>query len=137
MEKITIIGTGTMGHSIGLAIAWADLPVTIYGINDEEIKKAKQGITSKLEVLKNSNVIDQQMANQISQHIDFSKNLEKATKDATFIIEAAPENLKLKQELFKELEQYCAKETILASNSSSLPPTQIAKKVTYPERVLG
>lgn len=137
MEKITIIGTGTMGHSIALAVALAQIPVTIYGVNDKEIKLAITGIEQKASVLWENEMVDEITFQKIQQRIHFSKDLSNAAKNATIIIEAAPENLRLKQELFQEIETYCSKDAILASNSSSLQPSRIAEKVTYPERVLG
>lgn len=137
MEKISVIGTGTMGHSIALTIAWANLPVIVYGLDDDEIQKAIEGIQNKTEMLKENQILDENKTKQIIEHIRFSKDLEAAVSEATFIIEAAPENLELKQKLFKELEQFCTKDTILASNSSSLPPTKIAQNLQYPQRVLG
>ncbi|MEI3614181.1 3-hydroxyacyl-CoA dehydrogenase family protein [Pseudogracilibacillus sp. SO30301A] len=137
MEKITIIGTGTMGHSIALAIAWADLPVTVYGLDDVEIENAIKGIESKANVLNENNVIDEGQVEKVIDRIRFTTDLEGAATDATFIIEAAPEILELKQDLFKKLEECCATDTIFASNSSSLLPTDMAKNLRHPERVLG
>lgn len=137
MEKITIIGTGTMGHSIALSIAWADLPVTIYALNDNESEGALLGIKEKAAVLIENKVLNESEFHKLQQHIHVTKDLKAATKDATIIIEAAPENLQLKQTLLQEIETYCAVDTIIASNSSSLQPTRIAEKVSHPERVLG
>ncbi len=137
MEKITIIGTGTMGHSIALSVAWAEIPVTIYGLNNDEINLAITGIGDKATVLLENQLLDKVTFQMIQQRIHFSTDLFSATSDATIIIEAAPENLSLKQDLFQEIETYCSKDTILASNSSSLQPTRIAQKVIHPERVLG
>lgn len=136
MEKITVIGTGTMGHSIALAIGWANIDVTVYGLNDEEIKNAKEGIDSKINVLKKNEMIDENNVKQIVERIQFTTELQ-SVADATFIIEAAPENLQLKQELYKQFETYCDPDTIFASNSSSLPPSKIATYLQRPERVLG
>lgn len=136
MEKIAVIGTGTMGHSIALAIAWANMDVTVYGLNDDEIKKAKDGIKSKSNVLKKNEMLDENNVEQIIEHIQFTTDLESIT-EASFIIEAAPENLQLKQELYTQFEAHCDSDTIFASNSSSLPPSKIATYLQRPERVLG
>lgn len=137
MEKVTIIGTGTMGHSIALSIAWANKDVTVYGLNKEEIEAAKIGVESKIDVLIDNEMIADEAKEQMVNRIQYTSNLEKSVTDATFIIEAAPENLELKQDLYKQLEAFCQEDTVFASNSSSLPPTKIARQLQRPERVLG
>ena len=137
METITIIGTGTMGHSIALSVALAEIPVTVYGLDDQEIELAIDGIEQKATVLIENELLEKSALQPLLQRIHFSKELQHATKNATIIIEAAPENLELKQDLLCEIETYCATDTILASNSSSLQPTRMAKKLTHPERMLG
>lgn len=137
LEKITVIGTGLMGNSISLSIAWADFSVVIYGLNQAEIKKAEKDIQNDVEMLIENELIDFKKAEKIIDCITYSTNLENAVADATFIIEAVPENLEIKQELFSKIEKYCAKETIFASNSSSLTPTKISEYLHYPERFLG
>lgn len=137
MERVTILGTGTMGHSIAISVAEAKYPVTIYGLNDEEIDQAISGIQQKMTVLIENQVFNQEEYHSLFEHIRFSKNLQEATEDASIIIEAIPENIELKQNVLQEIERYCQVDTIFASNSSSLPPTRIAKKLDYPERMLG
>lgn len=137
MERVSVIGTGLMGNSIALAIAWGNVPVVIYGLNDDEINYAMKNINSDLEVLVASQIINDKNAKQIKNRITSSINLENAVTNATFIIEAVPENLEIKQDLFNKLESYCTKETIFASNSSSLTPSKMAEKLQHPERVLG
>lgn len=137
MERVSVIGTGLMGNSIALAIAWGNVPVVIYGLNDDEINNAMKNINSDLEVLVASQIINDKNAKQIKNRITSSINLENAVTNATFIIEAVPENLEIKQDLFNKLESYCTKETIFASNSSSLTPSKMAEKLQHPERVLG
>lgn len=137
MEKVSVIGTGLMGNTITLAIAWADVPVIIYGLNDNETENAKNYINKEIETLIKSQLINKDKAEQITESIEYSTDLKATAKKATFIIEAVPENLEIKLELFSKLESYCAKDTIFASNSSSLPPTKMAQNLQYPERVLG
>lgn len=137
MERVTILGTGTMGHSIAISVAEAKYPVTIYGLNDEEIDQAISGIQQKMTVLIENQVFNQEEYHSLFEHIRFSKNLQEATEDASIIIEAIPENIELKQNVLQEIERYCQIDTIFASNSSSLPPTRIAEKLEYPERMVG
>lgn len=137
MEKVSVIGTGLMGNTITLAIAWADMSVVIYGLDEVETKNAMNYIKSEVQILIESQLINEDKAERIIEKIEYSIDLEAAVKNATFIIEAVPENLEIKLDLFSKLESYCTKDTIFASNSSSLPPTKMAQDLQHPERFLG
>ncbi len=136
MEKVTVIGAGTMGHSIALSIAWSGLNVTLIGINDEDINRAKEGITNKLHILQVNGLITSQESVEINKRIKALTELKEAVEGATFIIEAIPEDLLLKKELFKKLDELCDHNVILASNTSGLSPTNIAQNMKGKERVV-
>ena len=135
LERVSVIGSGLMGNSIALAIAWDSLPVVIYGLNDDEINNAMKNIKNDLDMLVASQIINEKNAKQIRDRITYSINIKDAVTNATFIIEAVPENLEIKQNLFNKLEKYCTKETIFASNSSSLTPSKMAENLQHPQRV--
>lgn len=136
MEKITVLGAGTMGHSIALSAAWAGMSPVVYGIDETDIHRAKEGIKSKLAVLAENNMFPASDVSAIFNRVVFMESMEEAVKDATFIIEAIPENLALKQDLFKKLDQICGEHVILASNTSGLSPTDIAVHTLLPERTV-
>src|SRR5699024_2326205 len=136
MERVTILGTGTMGHSIAISVAEAKYPVTIYGLNDEEIDQAISGIQQKMTVLIKNQVFNQEEYHSLLEHIRFSKNLQEATEDASIIIEAIPENIELKQNVLQEIERYCQVDTIFASNSFSVPPNMSDKKLDDTEIIV-
>ncbi|MBE9601882.1 3-hydroxyacyl-CoA dehydrogenase family protein [Pedobacter sp. MC2016-24] len=135
-EKLTVIGCGTMGHSIVLNAAWAGLPVTMYGLNAEETTTGLAGIMAKLDVLVNGELIKQAEIPSIMQRITTSYTLNEAVSNTSFIIEAIPENLQLKQELFKSLENVCGADVVFASNTSGLVPSQIAEGLVHSERFI-
>nr|WP_018924889.1 3-hydroxyacyl-CoA dehydrogenase family protein [Salsuginibacillus kocurii] len=135
-EKITVVGTGLMGHSIALSIAWAGDFVKLYGINQDEITKAKNHILEKLENLVGNELITNEEKDAVWACFSYEDELEAALEDATMVIEAAPENLELKQGLYEQMDRICNKEVILASNTSSLQPTKIASFARNPERIL-
>lgn len=135
-EKITVIGCGTMGHSIVLNAAWAGLPVTMYGLNVEETKAGLTGITAKLDVLVNAELISETEIPSMMQRITTTSALDEAVSNATFIIEAIPENLQLKKDLFKSLEKLCGADVVFASNTSGLAPSQIAEDLVHAERFI-
>jgi 3-hydroxybutyryl-CoA dehydrogenase len=135
-EKITVIGCGTMGHSIVLNAAWAGLPVTMYGLNAEETKAGLTGITAKLDVLVNAELINKTEVPSIMQRITTTFVLDEAVPNATFIIEAIPESLQLKKDLFKSLEKLCKADVVFASNTSGLAPSKIAEDLVHAERFI-
>jgi len=136
MEKLAIIGCGTMGHSIAVSAAWAGITVQMYGINELELERACSGITSKLNVLFQNGLFSQKESKQIKDRIIASTSIDKVAKNSSFIIEAIPENIDLKKDLFLYLDKICKKKVILASNTSALSPTLIASVSANPERIL-
>ncbi|WP_040204118.1 3-hydroxyacyl-CoA dehydrogenase family protein [Neobacillus jeddahensis] len=135
-ERISIIGSGTMGHSIALSASLAGLQVKVWGNDREDIEMGKKGFSEKLQVLKKFEVISSREAEQIDDRVAFTDDLNECLIDATFIIEAIPEKLSLKQEWFQKLDQLCSAETILASNTSGLSPSEIALHTKNPERTV-
>lgn len=136
MEKLAIIGCGTMGHSIALNAACAGIPVKVAGMDEVEINRAQAGIAAKLKVLMQHDVLAATALKEIQERISFSIQLAEVVKDSTFVIEAAPEELALKQSLFCKLENHCATDTILASNTSGLSASLIAEHLQHPERFI-
>ena len=135
-EKLSILGSGTMGHSIALAAALAGMEVRVWGTGNQDIERGRLGVAEKIMILRKHDVIDSTEANVIAARIGFTDSLEECISGATFIIEAVPENLALKQKLFQELDRLCQPDVILASNTSGLSPTAIASLTISPERTL-
>ena len=136
MERIAVIGCGTMGHSIALSAAWAGYDVTMHGIAAEELKQALVGMESKLQVLIDNDLLTSEEAQAVKDRVTTVTTIEDAVKEATFIIEAVPERLELKQQIFKQLDELCDLSVILASNTSAISPTDIASKTKHPERTV-
>lgn len=134
MEKLTIIGCGTMGHSIALNAAWAGMPVCLYGIAQEDLTRATGGIHAKLEILISNELLQEEDRLPVLNRIAYSTSMEEAVSQATFVIEAIPEEMELKQKLFNYLDKICGSDVILASNTSGLSATAIAGVMTHPER---
>ncbi|MGV3262951.1 3-hydroxyacyl-CoA dehydrogenase family protein [Cytobacillus pseudoceanisediminis] len=136
MERIAVLGCGTMGHSIALNAAWAGLSVKMQGISDADLEQGWTNMLKKLEVMLNNGILSDSEAAQIQENIKRTVSVEEAVTDATFVIEAVPENIQLKIDLFKRLDALCAPDVILASNTSGLSPTEIASETVYPERTV-
>ncbi|RBP94457.1 3-hydroxybutyryl-CoA dehydrogenase [Cytobacillus firmus] len=136
MERIAVLGCGTMGHSIALNAAWAGLSVKMQGISDTDLKQGWSNMLKKLDVMLDNGILSDSEAAQIQENIKMTVSVEEAVTDATFVIEAVPENIQLKIDLFKRLDALCSPDVILASNTSGLSPTEIASETVYPERTV-
>ena len=103
MEKLAIIGSGTMGHSIALNAAWYGMEVKMYGVDDNDIQKGMSGVTDKLATLFTNDLITKDQQSQILKSITGTDSLADTVDGATFVIECIPEVLELKNNLFKKL----------------------------------
>ena len=127
--KIGVIGGGLMGHGIAYLLAAAGHEVGIF----EPSADIRASLPQRLGSIRDLLGDDAAMLARISVH----DQLAPAVKDATFVFEAAPEKLPLKQKLFAELESLAAPNTILASNSSAIPTTDIGRNLKHRNRVVG
>jgi 3-hydroxybutyryl-CoA dehydrogenase len=129
MKKIAIIGAGLMGHGFALVFAAGGYDVAVTDPHAEQLAAVKNRIADTLVAL------DKEAA--LVDHVRVADSLEDAVADADLVIEAAPEKLELKQDLFERIEAACSAACILASNTSVIPITQVMAKVKRKERALG
>ena len=134
MENVSIIGCGTMGHSIALSAAWAGMSVKVYGVNEKDIETAQKGLRNKLKVMVDNEVFNEEVAEQILLHIELSDSLEHVIKDSTFIVEVIPEVLDMKKEMYKKIESLVSEDVVIASNTSGFKPTLLSEEMQYPKR---
>jgi 3-hydroxybutyryl-CoA dehydrogenase len=128
-RTIGVIGAGLMGHGIAYLLAAAGHTVRVYDPSAEWRKSLPERLESARALLGG----EAALLGRISAHDQMAA----AMKDASFVFEAAPEKLPLKQQLFAELESLTAPDTILASNSSAIPSTRIGEKLKHRGRVVG
>ncbi|BCJ87637.1 3-hydroxybutyryl-CoA dehydrogenase [Effusibacillus dendaii] len=136
IEKILIIGAGQMGGGIAQVAAQAGLQVVLNDIKAEYVQRGIGVINKNLsrDVEKGRKTEDEKQA--ILARIQPSTDLADA-KDVQFVVEAAVENMEVKSELFRKLDTYAPQGAILATNTSSLPITEIAAVTKRPEQVIG
>ena len=134
MESISILGAGTMGHSIALSAAWANQTVNVYGIDEHDIANAVKGLNNKLKVMTENELFTSEQANEIRKRVQFTPSLEEAVAEATFIIEVIPEILDLKKELYGRLEALVENDVVIASNTSGFKPSALAADMLHPAR---
>jgi 3-hydroxybutyryl-CoA dehydrogenase len=128
-QKIGIVGGGLMGHGMAYLFAAAGHPVAIF----EPAAELRETLPRRLRAIADLLDDDPTLINGIETY----DTLAAAMQGAAFVFEAAPEKLPLKQKLFAELEGLVAPDTILASNSSAIPSTDIGRHLTHRERVIG
>jgi 3-hydroxybutyryl-CoA dehydrogenase len=129
VETIGIVGGGLMGHGIAYLLAAAGHKVAVY----EPSAELRATLPPRLAAI--GKLLDDDPA--LIRNIAVHDALAPATHGAAFVFEAAPEKLPLKQQLFADIEKLVAPETILASNSSAIPSTEIGRHLKHRERVLG
>ncbi len=135
-QKLTVIGSGQMGAGIAQVAAMANLDVTMIDIKPEFIENGLRTIEKSLKKFVEKEKISKEKAKSILEGIATSLDLESAT-DADIVIEAVPEIEEIKFETFSKLDKICKKETILASNTSSISITKIGMNTERPEKVIG
>ncbi len=137
IKNITIFGPGMMGSGIAQVFASCeDLVVTIF-IREKFEYEGLEKIKENLKVLREKNIVTDKDIQGIFNRIKTTEDFEEAVKDADFIIECIPENMKLKQDLFVNIEKYCKETAILASNTSVMSITEIFSKISKRERAVG
>lgn len=130
IEKIAVLGAGTMGHGIAEIFALNDYQVNLYEISEERRNSVKAIIESELKFLADNSYIEEKRIEKILNNISLFADLEESVKEVDFVIEVTPEKIELKQELFKKLDKFCKKDTIFASNTSSLSLEEMIKLVS-------
>jgi len=136
ISKIGVIGAGQMGHGIALVTAQAGFDVIIHDTTDDFVKKGIGKIEKFLDKSIEKGKISADDKKKIMIKINGTKKLDDL-KNVDLIIEAIFENVQVKKQLFKELDKICTKECIYASNTSTIPITDIASVTTRPEKFIG
>jgi 3-hydroxyacyl-CoA dehydrogenase len=132
VTRAAVIGTGTMGPGMGAVLARVGIDTAVYDVSPEALERARAGVQLA------SDVVDRLEAPRVDGgDIRFESDLAAALDGAEFVLEAVPEKLELKQEVFRDFERHVADDAVLASNTSGIPITKIATVCEHPERVVG
>ena len=133
--KVGIVGAGTMGAGIAQVCAMAGHEVILFDLNPKAVENARASITKNLDKGISLGKTTEEIKSTALNLLSTTLNLEDLKVD--LVIEATVERLDVKVKLFKELAEINGEKTILATNTSSIPITQISAAIPHPERVVG
>ena len=136
VKKLYVVGSGAMGSGIAQTAATHGIQVIMNDINEEFVAKGYNKIKKSLEKAVTKGRMTEEAKEEALANLTTTVSLEDA-KDADFVIEAASDNKEIKLGIFKQLDKICKPEAILASNTSSLPITEIAAATGRPDQVIG
>lgn len=134
---VTIIGAGAMGSGIAQVVAQAGHQVNLYDLKQEFLDKAADCIKKNLNKMQSKGKIGAVDVEESLHRLNITSNFAEAVKDADIVIEAAFEDIQVKQEIFKKLCELCKKEAVLGTNTSSLSITELASVTDRQQNVIG
>jgi 3-hydroxybutyryl-CoA dehydrogenase len=136
IKKVTVIGSGTMGNGIAQVFAAYGFDVTVVDLKQEFLDRAFSAITKSLDRIVKKGTLTEEEKGSTLNRIKTSTDLDSA-KESQLVIEAVTENLEVKLDIFRRLDAVCPAEVIFASNTSSLPITQLAACTKRADRFIG
>lgn len=136
IKNICVLGTGNMGPGIALQFARAGYQVILWGPDEKYKEEGILNFKRNLDDMVREGFMEDAEARQAHQRTCVTADLQEAAGDAHFIIEAIPEVLELKQDMYAQLEVLCSADAIIVSNTSTLLPTPLSEKMKHKERFL-
>ncbi|MDT0558828.1 3-hydroxybutyryl-CoA dehydrogenase [Ichthyenterobacterium sp. W332] len=137
MKNVAVIGAGTMGNGIAHTFAQSGFKVKLIDISEDALKKGIATITKNLDRMVSKEKITEVLKQETLGNISTYTSINDGVQNVSLVVEAATENINLKLKIFKQLDEVCDKETILATNTSSISITQIAAETSRPDMVIG
>lgn len=137
INKISVIGAGTMGNGIAHVFAQHGFEVNLIDRESAQLQKAMATIEKNLDRQLNKGAISEELKQSTLDNIIVYTDLKQGTSEANLVVEAATENVELKLKIFSELDAYTSQNCILASNTSSISITKIAAATSRPGKVIG
>jgi 3-hydroxybutyryl-CoA dehydrogenase len=137
IQRITVVGAGLMGHGIAQEFAHGNYRVSLVDISAQKLEQARIHIEKNLQMLVTFGQIPVASVSSVLNNISLTTNLRQAVADVDLVVEAVSEELNTKEGVFRELDAACPKDTILATTSSAIVPSKLAKVTRRPGNVIG
>lgn len=137
VRNLTVIGAGLMGTGIAHVSALGGIQATLVDISSEILEKALGKIKGRVQKGIELKKIDREIMEQCLSRLKLEMDLEKGVREADMVIEAVPEKIELKLEVFRKVDQLCREDVIFASNTSALSITEMAAVTQRPEKCIG
>lgn len=137
IKTVSCVGAGVIGYSWALYFSLKGLEVTVYDVVEEALELAKKRVSESLHSLITNGVVTEAEGEDLMNRIIYTTSMERAVKNAQFIVESGPENYEVKHRIVEEMEKYTGRDAIIVSSTSGLLITEIAKNAKNPERFLG
>ena len=137
IKNITVLGSGVMGHGIAQVSAMAGYNVALRDIDQKFLDKAMGKIIWSLNKLVEKNKITKQESEKIIGRIKTYVDLRESLNDSDLVIEAVPEDMNLKKKIYAELDKLAPSNTVFASNTSTLPITELSEVTTRSSTFIG
>ena len=137
MKNVAVIGAGTMGNGIAHTFAQCGFKVQLIDISEASLKKGIATISKNLDRMVSKERITEADKAETLANISTYTNINEGVEYASLVVEAATENVDLKLNIFRQLDEACSEDTILATNTSSISITQIGAVTSRPDMVIG
>lgn len=137
MKRITVVGSGTMGHGIAQVSAQAGYEVVMVDVSEDLLRRAVERIRWSLSKFAEKGRIAPQSIDEVLSRIGTTTSIPEGVRGSDLIIEAVPEDVKLKREVFLTIDSAARRDALIASNTSTIPITELQEYVSNPQRFLG
>ena len=137
IKRVTIIGAGTMGRGIATVFAGAGYPVRLYSLFADELESALKEMRTTLAFLADNGLGPEEDVEAVMARVSTTQAMDEAVEGTQYVVECVLEDMALKQEVFRQLDELCSAEVVLATNTSVMSPTEIGAEAVHRERILG
>ena len=137
IRKVAVVGTGFLGTQIAILAAYFNCEVSAYDPDEGSFNRVIQNLETYIKISRRKPILPMEDWKKEADKVTFSKELEEALRDADLVIEAVPEDLELKREVFERLDALTPRGSLLATNSSSIPISKIESATARPEQCLN
>ena len=137
VKRIAVVGAGVMGRGIAHAAALGGFDVRLQDLSIEVLENAVESIEKDMSKAIERDKLDEEAMREGLERISTTEDLKVAISEADLVIEAAPEKMDLKLEIFGELDEWCPEHAVLATNTSTMSPTEIAAGTNRPDRCIA